>query len=129
MQRPVFQSAASVCYRKPISENPRIKPGRKADISRVLKRFSSQIVGFPLMSSAHTAGMSKICPICKKTMTANNKAVRASMQFAGDPEPTISDFTEGRLFSCECGHKVGSPDQQHDGRRRLYSLDGVLISG
>ena len=62
-------------------------------------------------------------------MTANDKAVRASVQFAGDPEPTISDFAEGGLFICECGHKIGYPEQQYDGRQRLYSLDGDPIYG
>jgi hypothetical protein len=60
-------------------------------------------------------------------MTANDKAVRVSEQFADDPEPTISDFAEGRLFICECGYKGGSPEQQHHGRRRLFSLDGDPI--
>jgi hypothetical protein len=62
-------------------------------------------------------------------MTANDKAVRASVQFAGDPEPTVFDIAEGRLFICESGHKVGYPEQLHGGRQRLYSLDGDPVDG
>jgi hypothetical protein len=65
----------------------------------------------------------------RKDYASERQGCRASVQFAGDPEPTVSDIAEGRLFICECGHKVGYPEQQHDGRKRLYSLDGYPIDG
>jgi hypothetical protein len=54
-------------------------------------------------------------------MTANDRSSCLSWQLAGDPEETISDFAEGQIFICECG----SPEQQNDGWRHLYSPDAI----
>jgi hypothetical protein len=66
-----------------------------------------------------------ICHICQEPMTALDRAVCATNDSPGDPEPAKFFFEAGDAFVCSKGHVRGFPAITQGGRPRLSSLDDL----